>query len=168
MALEIRTLGDPILREKCRVLDGVSPGVKGLVIKMGDIIHAEQGRAGLAASQVGVLERLFVYDFGHGVRCFINPEIVEKENECIVEEGCLSIPGILVPIPRYDKVVLRCTTLSGYRILFESVGFLAQVFQHECDHLDGILIIDRCGDEERRIALEEYRVMDFQRRQTAL
>lgn len=168
MALEIRTLGDPILREKCGVLDGVSPGVKGLVKKMGDTIHAESGRSGLAASQVGVLERLFVYDVGHGVRCFVNPEIVEKENEYIVEEGCLSIPGILVPVSRYYRVVLRCTTLSGHRILFESVGFLAQVFQHECDHLDGILIIDRCGDEERRIALEEYRVMDFQRRQTAL
>jgi peptide deformylase len=168
LALEIRKLGDPVLREKCRVLNGVSPGLKGLAKKMGDTIHAETGRAGLAASQVGVLERLFVYDVGHGVRCFVNPEIVEKEREYIIEEGCLSIPGIMVPVPRYYRVLMRGITLSGHRILFESVGFLAQVFQHECDHLDGILIIDRCGDEERRIAMEEYRVMDFQRRQAAL
>ncbi|MBU4193993.1 MAG: peptide deformylase [Actinobacteria bacterium] len=168
MALEIRTFGDPVLREKCHSVEGMNSGVEGLARTMGDTLSAEPGRVGLAASQVGALRRLFVYDLGHGVRCFVNPEIVEMQSEYMVEEGCLSLPGILVPVPRYYRVGLRCNTLSGHRILFESEGFLAQVFQHECDHLEGVLIIDRCSDEERRRALEEYREIEFQRRQAGL
>jgi len=80
----------------------------------------------------------------------------------------LSIPGIQVRVPRYEKLGLKCTTLSGHRILFETEGFLAEVFQHECDHLDGILILDRCTDEDRKRAMEEYREIELRRGQAAV
>lgn len=165
MALEILTYGDPILREECRFVERVDSEVKGLARRMGETITAEPGRVGLAASQVGVVKRLFVYDIGHGARCFLNPEIVEMEGEYLVTEGCLSLLGIMVPVPRFHRVKVRCLTLSGHMISMESEGFLAQVIQHECDHLQGVLIIDRCTEEERRMALEEYRELEFNRRQ---
>jgi peptide deformylase len=168
LALRIRTLGDPVLRENCKPVDDISHNVKLIAGKMGETISEEPGRVGLAACQVGVIKRLFVYDVGHGVRCLINPEIVKKANEYVVEEGCLSIPGIQVRVPRYNNLGLRCTTLSGHRILFETEGFLAEIFQHECDHLDGILILDRCTEEDRKRAMDEYREIELQRRQAAV
>lgn len=168
MALEIRKLGDPVLREKCRDVEAVGSEVSKLMDAMGETLAGEPGRVGLAASQLGVLKRLFVYDVGYGTRCLINPRIIEADSERMVEEGCLSVPGIYVPVPRFDRVRLFCTTLSGHRIIIEACGFMAQVFQHECDHLDGVLIIDRCSDDDRRQALQAYQEMELQREQAGV
>lgn len=165
MTLEIRKLGDPVLREKCREVETVDPEVRELVRMMGETVNLDETRVGLAASQAGVLKRLCVYDIGHGVRCLINPEIIEAEGETVHQEGCLSLPGISVAVPRHDGVKVRFTTLSGYGIVLEAQGFLARVLQHECDHLDGILIIDRCDEEERRRALAEYQELELEREQ---
>lgn len=161
--LEIRKLGDPVLREKCSVVDSIDGEIKKLVKNMGDTLHREPGRVGLAACQVGVLKRIFVYDIGHGVRCFLNPQIIERARESLKEEGCLSIPGIFVQLPRHEVVRVKCTTLSGHDIVIETEGFLSQVMQHECDHLDGVLIIDRCDAQERRRALDEYEQLEIRR-----
>lgn len=167
MTLEIRKLGDLMLRERSREVEEVDQEIKDLIEAMGETLHGVTGRVGLAASQVGVLKRLFVYDIGHGVRSIINPTILDSEGEKECEEGCLSVPGVFVSLPRYDRVRMRCTTPSGHNIVIEAQGFLAQVFQHECDHLDGVLVIDRCDEEERRRALEEYQELELQREQSS-
>jgi len=163
VALRIRTFGDPVLKEESRELETIDAEVRALVKDMSGTLSESTGRVGLAAPQVGVLKRLFVYDLGHGPRCLINPVILEGEGEDTCEEGCLSFPGIYVTIPRYRKVRASCLTPSGHRVLIEADGFPARVFQHECDHLDGVLIIDRCDIEERKRALDEYRDIELRK-----
>lgn len=163
MVMEIRTLGDPVLREKCHRVEEMDPEVKGLIKGMSDTLREETTRVGIAAPQVGSIKRLFIYDLGHGVRCALNPEMIEREGEYTSEEGCLSIPGVSIEVRRFQRIKMRCRTTSGHRIVVESWGFSARVFQHECDHLDGILIIDRCSDEERRRALAVYQELEFAR-----
>ena len=163
MALKIRTFGDPVLREKGGELEAVDAEVRALVKEMSETLSESPGRVGLAAPQVGVLKKLFVYDLGYGPRCLINPVILEGEGEDSREEGCLSFPGIYVTIPRYQKVRASCLTPSGHRVLIEADGFTARVFQHECDHLDGVLIIDRCDTDERKRALDEYRDIELRK-----
>jgi peptide deformylase len=168
LALEIRKLGDPVLREKCRDVEHIDGEVRRLAKEMGRMVAEEEGRAGLAASQVGVLKSLFVYNFGHGPRCLLNPMIFDSGEIIEVEEGCLSIPGVYVALPRHDRVRASCMTLSGHEIEVEMEGFPAQVMQHECDHLNGILIIDRCCAEERRRALDEYQELELRREQAGV
>ena len=167
MTFEIRKLGDLLLRERSREVEEIDAEIKGLIDAMGETLYSSPGRVGLAAAQVGVLKRLFVYDVGHGVRGVVNPSIIDSEGEKECEEGCLSVPGVFVSLPRYERIKMRCETPSGHNIVIEAQGFLAQVFQHECDHLDGLLIIDRCNEEERRRALEEYQVLELQREQSS-
>jgi peptide deformylase len=104
---------------------------------------------------------MFVYDFGYGPRCLINPRIIEGEGEQTGDEGCLSFPGIYVTVTRFDRIKTSCFTPSGHNIVIESEGFPARVMQHECDHLDGVLLIDRCDAEERERALEEFQEIDL-------
>lgn len=165
MELEIRTIGDPVLREKCREVDQVDSEVSNLIDDMMETLGSAPGRAGLAASQVGVLKRLFVYDIGYGPRCLINPEMIETDNEITCEEGCLSIPGVSISLPRFERIKVRCQTPSGHNIVVESRGFTAQVMQHECDHLEGVMIIDRCDPEDKKKALEEYQELVTRRAQ---
>ncbi|HEY5527108.1 MAG TPA: peptide deformylase [Candidatus Anoxymicrobiaceae bacterium] len=160
MALRIRIFGDPVLREKCEPLDKIDPEVRELMAQMADTLGASSGRVGLAAPQVGVTKRLFVYDLGRGPRCLINPEVIAGEGELPNEEGCLSFPGVYVTVPRYERVRTRCVTPSGHNIVIEAQDFAARLMQHECDHLDGVLIIDRCDAEERERALAEFRDME--------
>lgn len=154
--MRILTLGDPVLRDKCVPVEAVDRELEQLVRDMGEALREAPGRVGLAAPQVGVLKRLFIYDLGWGPRCLVNPEIIESEGEYPREEGCLSIPGIYVTVQRFDRVKVSGTTLSGHHVVLETCGFGAQVMQHECDHLDGVLIIDHCDAEERGRALTEY------------
>ncbi|MHB8896951.1 MAG: peptide deformylase [Candidatus Geothermincolia bacterium] len=155
MALKIRTFGDPVLREESKDLERIDPEVRQLMDEMADTLSASPGRVGLAAPQVGILKRLFVYDFGYGPRCLINPRVIAGEGEQTGDEGCLSFPGIYVSIPRFERIKTSCVTPSGHRIVIEAEDFPARVLQHECDHLDGVLIIDRCDSEERKRVLEE-------------
>jgi peptide deformylase len=163
LALRIRTLGDPVLREKSRRLEEVDAEARELIEEMADTLCEQPGRVGLAAPQVGVLKRLFVYDLGHGPRCLVNPEIVAAQGEQPNEEGCLSLPGIYITVPRHQRVRVRCSTPSGHNVVIEAEDFPARVMQHECDHLDGVLIIDRCDEEERKRALEEYQELELRK-----
>lgn len=162
MSLSIRKLGDPILRETCLDVKKVDSSVKKLVAEMQESLEMTSNGVGLAATQVGSLKKLFIYDIGYGPRCMLNPEIIEAEGEDLKEESCLSLPGISVQVPRFERIKMKSSTLSGHDLIIEADGFMAQMFQHECDHLDGILIIDRCNEQERKRALEEYQELQLQ------
>lgn len=107
---------------------------------------------GLAANQIGVQKRLFVYDRGDGPRTVVNPVIVETSGEWVYEEGCLSVPGLSWEIVRPNAVHLRGFDLDGNALDIEVDEFEGRIFQHEVDHLDGVLLIERLTDEQRREA----------------
>lgn len=131
-----------------------------LTQKMAKIMYAAPG-IGLAAPQIGVMKRVVVFDLTEdksGLSAICNPVIVEKSGECeLDDEGCLSLPGIMVPVERACNVTVEGVTLDGKKIRVEAEGLTARMFQHEIDHLDGLLIIDRATPEERKEALKRYR-----------
>ena len=128
-----------------------------LVKAMAHAMHEAPG-VGLAATQVGVQKRVIVFDVDDGVIALCNPTIIEYSDDTEVEdEGCLSLPGITVPVERSVHCVCEALDLKGEPLRFEAEDFVARVLQHETDHLDGILIIDRAAPDERRAALRRYR-----------
>lgn len=155
MKLKIRIFGDPILREKAKPVERVDKNVVNLARSMLETMREEKG-VGLAAVQVGFLERIFVCDPGDNPLVLINPEIIEvsKEKE-VVEEGCLSLPRVTVNIARPKKVKVKALDLKGRVQIIEAEDLLARIIQHEIDHLNGNLILDRASKEERRKALME-------------
>jgi len=116
---------------------------------------------GLAAPQIGVQRRIFTYDVGEGPHTIINPEIVESSGEWVFNEGCLSVPGLHFDIVRPKLVTLRGLGLDGNEIEIEADEKLARVFQHEIDHLDGVLLLDRLEPDERKRALRALREQDL-------
>lgn len=135
-----------------------------LVERMTEAMYAAPG-VGLAANQIGVQRRLFVYDIGDGPVVVINPELVESQGEFVYEEGCLSVPGLSWEITRPDAVHLIGLDLDGNEISIETDEFEGRVLQHELDHLDGILLIERLDDDQRRAAkkLLRERAVDLTR-----
>jgi peptide deformylase len=149
--LPIRIFGDPILRQRAREVDNVDGALVRLVEDMVETMYAAPG-VGLAANQVGVERRIFVYDIGEGPNAVINPVIVESSGEWSYDEGCLSIPNLSWELIRPKEVHLRGISLEGETIDIEADELLARCFQHEIDHLDGVLIVERLDDEQRREA----------------
>lgn len=130
--------------------------LKDLVRAMARAMYDAPG-VGLAATQVGVMSRVLVYDVDEGLVALCNPRIVETSGETeVVEEGCLSLPGIEVPIERPSSLTCEAFDLAGEPVRIEAAGLLARVLQHEIDHLDGVLIIDRATPEERKAAIQRY------------
>jgi peptide deformylase len=129
-----------------------------LVAEMLDTMYEAPG-TGLAANQVGVQRRVFVYDVGDGPRTVVNPRIVETSGEWTFEEGCLSVPGLSRPIVRPDRVHLVGLDLDGNEVSYEADTLEGRVFQHELDHLDGILLVERLDDDQRREARRILRTM---------
>jgi peptide deformylase len=152
----VRTYGDPVLRQVARPVEHFDGALVRLVDDMVETMYDAVG-AGLAAPQVGVQKRLFVYDVGDGPEVMINPTIVETAGEWYHEEGCLSIPGLRLGIVRPMEVHLRGYGLDGDEVSIEAEEFLGRVFQHEVDHLDGVLMVERLEDEMRRQALRVLR-----------
>lgn len=133
--------------------------LRDLCQKMARVMYEAPG-IGLAAPQVGVLKRVIVYDLDDEGRpiALCNPEIVEFGEELeIDDEGCLSLPGITIPVERSVTVVCEAVSLAGKPVRIQAEGLHARVLQHEIDHLDGVLIIDRATPEERKAALVRYR-----------
>lgn len=160
--LSILTLGDPVLRTKARPVTVFDESLVTLAADMAETMADAPG-VGLAAPQVGRSIRLFVYDDGDGDRgAVVNPEFLwfSEETEDM-EEGCLSVPGMYFPVTRPARVRLRANTVAGETIEREAEGFVARIFQHETDHLDGILFIDRLAPEIRREAMKHLRDQDF-------
>jgi len=154
--LVIRQYGDPVLKERTRDVEDIDGAVVSLVDSMIETMYAAPG-SGLAANQVGVQRRIFVYDAGDGARTIINPRILESEGEWAFEEGCLSIPGLSWEIVRPNAVHLVGLDLDGNEVSIEATEFEGRVFQHELDHLDGILLVERLNDDQRKEALKILR-----------
>ena len=146
MALRnIVTLGDEVLRKKCRPVGEVTERIQTLVDDMIETMHDSNG-VGLAAPQVGVMRRIFVVDIGEGPIVLINPEIIEMSGEQTGEEGCLSLPGKAGTVTRANYVKIKGLDREGNEQVYEGTELLARAFQHENDHLDGILYIDKATE----------------------
>ena len=146
MALRnIVTLGDEVLRKKCRPVGEVTERIQTLVDDMIETMHDANG-VGLAAPQVGVMRRIFVVDIGEGPIVLINPEIIEMSGEQTGEEGCLSLPGKAGTVTRANYVKIKGLDREGNEQVYEGTELLARAFQHENDHLDGILYIDKASE----------------------
>lgn len=144
MALrEIRTIGDEVLRKKCRPIEKIDDRVITLLEDMADTLHSTENGAALAAPQIGVLRRAVVIDMGHGIIYMVNPEIISAEGSQEVVEGCLSIPGRWGKLNRPAKVKARAINEKGEEVTITGEGDLAKCLCHEIDHLDGILFIDK-------------------------
>ena len=153
---EIRLFGDPILKSPTSEITDFD-AVKGLIQDLLDTT-ALPGRAGVAATQIGVGLAAFSYNVDGKIGYLINPEIVKVEGEpVLLEEGCLSVPGLWHKTPRYPKATARGYQLDGRQIEISGEGLLAQALQHECDHLKGLLYLDRLEKEERRLAFANLR-----------
>jgi peptide deformylase len=161
MILPIRTLGDPVLREPAKPVTEFDRALKALAADMTETMYAAPG-VGLAGPQVGVSLRVFTFDDGQtGPRFMANPELLDAEGEIVEEEGCLSIPGPYHETTRHAKIRCRGQDLKGGPIDMVGEGLLARIFQHETDHLEGKLYIDRLDDEGRKAVLAELRRIEL-------
>lgn len=155
--LPIRTFGDPVLRERAREVERVTDSHKRLIADMIDTMRDAPG-VGLAANQVGVLERIFVWEVEDEYGAVFNPVIVRRSEQIdIAEEGCLSLPGLYYDVERPDQVVLEGLDQNGEPVILEGTALLARVIQHEVDHLDGVLFIDHLTEDARKDALTQLR-----------
>ncbi len=145
-----------MLNQRAAGVASVDGSLDRLIDDMIETMHAAPG-VGLAAPQVGVSKRLFVYDIGDGPVAIINPEIVESSGVFRYEEGCLSVPGYYWEIERPDRVLLRGVSRAGEELEIEGSELLGRVFQHELDHLDGVLLIERLDPDERKAARKRLR-----------
>jgi len=131
-----------VLRQKCKEVGQITPSVLKLLDNLAETMRANRG-AGLAAPQIGVTKRVIVVDTGEGLVELINPEISGHEGEALDTEGCLSAPGLYCEVPRALRVRVKGLDRQGREVSYRASGFPARVFQHEVDHLDGILFTDR-------------------------
>ena len=157
MAYEIRTFGDPVLKSKAAPVADIDGKAVRLVDDMFAALYRSDNGLALAAPQIGVQKQVFVWDFGVEPTVVFNPEIVESDGEWVYEEGCLSIPGLYVEIVRPKQVLLRGVDLDGNPVEWEADELQARMFQHELDHLNGVLMFDRMTQEQRRAAMAEWR-----------
>lgn len=161
MAHTIRTFGDPVLKTEAAEITDIDGKLVRLVEEMVQVMHEAPG-IGLAAPQIGVQRQLFVYDTGEVSATLINPTIVEARGEWVYDEGCLSIPGLYVEMVRPKEVLMKGWDLEGNEVEIEADDLLARVFQHELDHLHGVLMFDRMEPDQRKAALKEYRRLQEQ------
>lgn len=157
----IRIFGDPVLKSPTEQIGTIDDGVRGLVRDLLDTV-ALPGRAGVAATQIGVGLRAFSYNVNGEIGYVLNPELVATSGELReVEEGCLSVPGLWFLTRRYEHATVRGTDLEGNVIEISGEGLMAQALQHECDHLDGILYIDRLDGDTRKDAMRSIRESEW-------
>ncbi|WP_119068098.1 peptide deformylase [Rubrobacter indicoceani] len=156
MALEIRRFGDPVLKSRASEVRTFDESLEKLAEEMFETMEEHEG-IGLAGNQVGRLQRILVAEYEEERLVLVNPEISSASGEETSPEGCLSIPGVQVDVDRSTKVTVRAQDLDGEVFEIEAEGLLARIFQHEIDHLDGVLILDRTDRESRRTAMREMR-----------
>jgi peptide deformylase len=151
--LPIRVFPDPVLKEKAAPVSGVTAEVSSLIDDLLETMRNAPGGVGIAAPQVGVLSRIIVVDVSahrrgsqeanHGLLVLVNPEIVAMGGKQIVREGCMSVPDYTANVQRAQWVLVDALDREGNRTIIESIGFEAVAIQHEADHLDGVLFLDR-------------------------
>ena len=157
MVNELRTFGDPVLKSRATPVKDFDRSLKQLAEEMMRIMRENEG-VGLAANQIGHLKRIFVASCDDEEFVIANPVIEQRsENTEKDVEGCLSLPEIRVEVKRPYAVTVSGKDLSGMPVRVEAEGLLARIFQHEIDHLDGVLILDRTDRESRKNALREFR-----------
>jgi len=165
--LEIRLFGDPVLKERAAPVTEFGPELARFGDDLLETMRAARG-AGLAAPQVGVLKRMFAYDVGvdeetgeHPFGVLVNPVITRRAGEQDGEEGCLSLPGIYYDCKRAMEVTVAAQDVRGAALVVDGSGMLARAFQHEIDHLDGVLFIERLSRGDRKRALKQWRERDL-------
>ncbi len=166
---EIRMLGDPLLRVASAPVETVDDAIRELIDDMVETMRAYEG-IGLAAPQIGVPVRVFVYDVQEGDGAsgvLVNPEVIERSGSAKDTEGCLSIPGLTEIVERARDVVVRGLDAEGNEVSIEAGGLLSRCFQHEIDHLDGVLFIDRVSPLKRKLLLSKWAKMDESERRPA-
>ena len=147
--MHIEKLGSAVLREKAVPVEQVTEEIKALAAEMIETMYKEEG-VGLAAPQVGKNIRMFVADSGGGAQVFINPQITGESRELVeMEEGCLSIPGVYEKVSRPKRVRIQAQDADGKSRVVTASGYLARIIQHEYDHLEGILFIDKIDPEKK-------------------
>ncbi|HSL01759.1 MAG TPA: peptide deformylase [Rubrobacteraceae bacterium] len=157
MTLEIRTFGDPVLKTRAAPVDTFDESLSRLAGAMLETMRVSEG-VGLAANQVGRLKRILVAAVEDEEYVIVNP-VIEEVADTTEQgpEGCLSIPGIQVEVERATGITLSGQDLSGAPLRIETSGLVARIFQHEVDHLDGVLILDRTDRDSRKAAMREMR-----------
>ncbi len=156
----IRVFGDPVLRQRAAEVEEIDAKIVRLSAEMIETMYAAPG-VGLAAPQVGIERRIFVFDVGEGPVTVVNPRIVESRGEWEYEEGCLSVPDLHWPIVRPNEVHLVGLDLEGNELSIEGDELLGRVLQHEVDHLDGILLLERLDKDQRKQAMRVLRARAF-------
>lgn len=158
---EIRHYGDPVLRTPADPITTIDEKVRGLIRDLLDTTDMD-GRAGVAAPQIGVGLRAFSWHIDGRTGYIINPELVDTWGDPEeIDEGCLSVPGLWFPTRRYPGARVRGIDLDGAEIVLEGEGLMAQMLQHECDHLDGTVYVDTLAKEHRREAMRQIRESDW-------
>jgi peptide deformylase len=165
--LEIRLFGDPVLKERSLPVTRFDAELARFGDDLLETLRAAHG-AGLAAPQVGVLKRMFAYDMvldeetgEHPFGVLVNPAVTRREGEQTGEEGCLSFPGLYYACTRAMAVTVAAQDVRGQRLELDGEGILARCFQHEIDHLDGVLFIERLSRGDRKRALKQWRDRDL-------
>ena len=158
---EIRVFGDPVLRTPTTPVNPADPATAELVADLVDTVELP-GRAGVAATQIGVGARAFSYNVDGVIGYILNPELVEVSGEpALVDEGCLSVPGFYFPRLRYPFARVKGVDLDGNELELSGEGLMAQALQHEVDHLDGKLFIEGLEKETKREAMRLIRASDW-------
>lgn len=158
---DIRLYGDPVLRTPCAEIDEIDDGIRALVQDLLDTVRLP-GRAGVAAPQIGVGLRAFSYNVDDEVGYILNPRVVETRGEPVpTGEGCLSVPELWHDALRHPYARVEGIDLDGEPLVLEGEGLFAQMLQHETDHLDGMVYLQRLTREERGIAMREVRESDW-------
>lgn len=166
MSYTIRTYGDPVLKTVATRVDDVDGKIVRLVDDMFDTLVESGNGLALAAPQIGVQKQVVVWDLGDEPLAIVNPEIVESDGEWVYDEGCLSIPGLYVEMLRPKLVLVRGVDLDGNVVEIEADELEARMFQHEIDHLNGVLMFDRLEGDQRKEALREYRRIEEEAQRT--
>jgi len=159
---EIRLFGDPVLKSVCDPVKVFDSKIAELALDLLETTTQISGRAGVAANQIGVGLRGFSWNVDGKSGVIFNPRIVELSGERrLVQEGCLSVPGLWHETPRYEYAKVEGFNAAGEPITLEGFGLMAQALQHECDHLDGLVYLDRLEPEERKLAMKNLRATDW-------
>jgi peptide deformylase len=153
---EIITYPNPILRKKSEVVEEVNDDLKQLVEDMTETMYASHG-IGLAAIQIGVLKRVIVVNVGEGRVVLFNPVIDEAEGESRMEEGCLCLPGVMVEVTRHENITVRGLNETGEEVTLQANGLMSRALQHEIDHLEGTLIVDKVSKIKRELLTSTLR-----------
>ena len=160
--MEIVKYPDPRLRQKAEPITAIDAELRRIARDMIEAMHEDRG-VGLAGPQVAVFKRIVIINVSGREgddHVFLNPRILDGQGHEVADEGCLSVPGIWAPVERYAEVTVQAMDPTGRRLTLEAEGLLARAFQHEIDHLDGVLFIDRLTDEARQNVADDIKALE--------